>query len=137
MAYIRQLFSGGAVLTADQMNQVEENIDTHVHRLIPQLAKNVSYTLASGDGGYHLYHNIASIHGYTIPAATVQSFEIGTVITFVNANSAGNLYVGINSDTLRRVGTTDVGTRTIAPNGMATILKVGETQWYINGTGLT
>jgi hypothetical protein len=104
---------------------------------IPQNAKNTDYTLALADAGGHLYHNIASAHLYTVPANASVPFPIGTPITMVNASSAGNIYVAITTDTLRKVGTTDTGTRTIAANGMATLLKVSSSTWFINGTGLT
>ena len=33
--------------------------------------------------------------------------------------------------------TTDTGTRTLAANGLATVLKVGTNTWFITGAGLT
>lgn len=107
---------------------------------IPQNLQNSSYVLARTDAGKHIYHNIGSNHLYTIPANSGMgsvSFPIGTAISFVNANSAGNMYI-ICSDTLRKVtsGATDTGTRTVAMNGMASALKVSSNAWVINGTGL-
>lgn len=108
--------------------------------IIPQNAQNANYTIALADAGGHIYHNIASNHLYTIPANSGTgsvSFPIGTAISFVNANSAGNAYIICSADTLRLIGTTDTGTRTLAANGMASVLKVSSSTWVINGTGLT
>lgn len=109
--------------------------------VIAQNAQNANYTLALVDVGRHIYHNIASNNLFTIPANSGNNsvqFPIGTAISFVNANSAGNMYI-VCSDTMRKVtsGATDTGTRTIAMNGMASALKVSSNAWVINGTGLS
>ena len=47
------------------------------------------------------------------------------------------LTIGITTDTLRMVGTGTTGSRTLAANGMATLLKITSTEWLISGAGLT
>jgi hypothetical protein len=144
MTYTFQDFTAGNVLTAAQMDQVEANIKDHQHgqagvaaQVIPPLLKNTDYTLTASESGYHLYHTIGSAHTYTIPANGSVPFPLGTVITAVNGHGAGVLSIAITTDTLRMVGTSNTGTRAIAANGMATMLKVSSQTWYINGVGLT
>ena len=105
--------------------------------IIPQLIKNADYTLTIAEVNYHLYHTDAGTHTYTIPANASVAFEIGTCISFVNSSGAGAVSIAITTDTLRWAGSTSTGTRTLAANGMATIIKVATALWYINGVGLT
>ena len=62
---------------------------------------------------------------------------VGTAITLINDSSAGAITIAITSDTLVLAGTGSTGSRTLAANGDATLLKIGATRWRINGTGLT
>jgi len=65
------------------------------------------------------------------------AFPIGTMVTFVNDNAAGAISIAITTDTMRLAGAGTVGTRTLAANGIATILKLTATSWIISGSGLT
>jgi len=73
----------------------------------------------------------------TIPANASVAFPIGSSVTILNDQGTATVSIAITSDTLvlANVGTT--GTRSLAPFGMATILKVTSTRWLINGVGLT
>jgi len=104
---------------------------------MPQLIKNVDYTLVLADANYHLYHSSATPHTFTIPANASVAFPIGTCITFVNSNGAGNLTIAITADTMRLAGGSSTGSRVIAANGLATAIKVEAALWYINGTGIS
>lgn len=106
-------------------------------RQIPQNAQNGNYTAVLADGGKHISHNHASTHTYTIPRNADVAYPVGTAITFVNRNGAGDLLIAINTDTMRLVGLGTTGTRTLAENGIATALKVDATEWIISGTGLS
>lgn len=106
-------------------------------RGLPQNLQNVNYTLVLADKDKHLYHTSATPHTFTLPSNAAVAYDIGTCVTFINGNGAGALTIGINVDTLRFVGTSSTGPRTLAANGMATAIKVASTLWYINGTGLT
>jgi len=56
-----------------------------------------------------------------------------------NGNGAGAITLAITTDTLRWFnGTTPApGSRTIAANGSATLLKVNTTLWYVTGIGIS
>jgi hypothetical protein len=45
--------------------------------------------------------------------------------------------IAITSDTLLLAGAGTTGSRTLAPFGMATAVKITSTSWIISGNGLT
>jgi len=106
---------------------------------IPQNSKSAEYTLVLGDAGKHIFHPSAdtTARTFTIPANSSVAFPIGTVITFINQNSAGIVTIAITSDTMRLSPGGTTGSRTLAANGIATCIKITSTEWIISGTGLT
>ena len=101
----------------------------------PQIADQDDYTLALNDAGGHYYHVSGTPHTLTIPANGSVAFPVGTVIAIVNENGAGAITLAITTDTLR--WTDQTGSRTIAANGTATLLKVAATVWRLTGDGIT
>ncbi len=101
----------------------------------PQISDQDDYTLVMADAGKHYYHVSASAHALTIPANASVAFPIGTAIYIINEDGAGNITLSITSDTLR--WTDQTGTRTIAENGTAMLLKVTATKWRLTGDGIT
>ena len=101
--------------------------------------KSADYTFVLADGGSMYVHPSAdtTARTWTIPANASVAFRLGTTITIRNKNSAGDLTIAINSDTLRLVGTGATGSRTLAADGLATAVKETSTEWFISGTGLT
>ncbi len=100
---------------------------------IPQQIKNGNYTLVLGDAAKHIYKaSGGSGETITIPANGSVAFPIGTAIPIVNQGS-GTLSIAITTDTLTLEGTGATGTRTLADDGIATILKVTATAWMISG----
>lgn len=106
---------------------------------IPQSIKVADYTLALEDAGNHILHPSAdtTARTITIPSNASVAFPIGTVITIVNQNIAGELTISITSDILRLAGLGTTGNRTIAANGIATIIKITTTEWLISGAGVS
>ncbi len=74
--------------------------------------------------------------GWSIPANASVAFPVGTTISLYN-DSGSNQSITITTDTLRRGGTTDTGTRTLAARGIATLVKIKTTEWVITGAGLS
>ena len=100
----------------------------------PQNSQSTGYTLALIDQGKHVY--VTANSNVTIPANASVSFPIGSTIHIVNAgNVVSNVL--ITTDTLYLAGNGSTGTRTISSYGMATLVKVTNTSWYISGFGLT
>jgi len=101
----------------------------------PQIATATTYTLVMADAGKHYYHTSGSAHTLTIPANASVAFPIGTVIGIVNENGGGVLTLAITTDTLRWGALT--GSRSLAANATATLLKVAATVWRLTGDGIT
>lgn len=102
---------------------------------VPQNAKTANYALLISDRGKSVVMNGASLT-LTVPANASVAFPVGTAIVIINLN-ATSLSVAITTDTMTLVNSTTTGTRTLARNAMATLIKVGTTSWIIAGLGVT
>ena len=107
-------------------------------RSIPQNAQSsASYTVALADNGKHVFSAFSGTTAVTIPANASVAFPIGSVIMFVAVSASTAMTIAITTDTMTMIGTGLTGTRTLAPWGMATALKVTATSWVISGVGLS
>ena len=107
---------------------------------IPQRSVSANYTLTLADSGYHIYHPSADTTNrtWTIPANSSVAFPVGAVITFVNDEGAGTVFINTESpDTTVLAGFGAVGSRTLVPTGVATALKIATNRWIISGTGIS
>jgi hypothetical protein len=102
---------------------------------VPQSLKTANHQLVLADRGKSIVMNGTTLT-LTIPANSVVAFPIGTAIVVINVN-ATSLSVAITTDTMTLVNSTTTGTRTLARNAMATLVKVGATSWIIAGLGVT
>lgn len=92
-----------------------------------------TYTLALTDRGLC----VEATGNITIPANGTVAFPIGTVIQILNT-AATTITISVTTDTIKLIGTATTGTRTLQPNGLATIMKrVNSTTWYATGVGLS
>lgn len=119
-------------------NCTVDGTDAVGFRNVPQNSQSDAYELVLSDSGKHIYHPSADTTAriWTIPANSAVPFPIGTAITMVNDTSAGAITIAITSDTLVFAPAGTTGSRTLAANGMATILKIDTTRWMISGVGL-
>jgi hypothetical protein len=103
---------------------------------IPQSAAATTgaYTIVAADAGEHIY--TTATRTVTIPANSSVAFPIGTAISFVAASGA-TVTIAITTDTLLLAGPGTTGSRTLAPFGLATAIKITSTSWIISGNGLT
>ena len=104
---------------------------------IPQNSQSAAYGILAADANKHLLHPSADNNArtFTLPANTAIAFPVGTAITFVN--QVNTLSIAITDDTMTMMGSGATGTRTLAANGIATVLKVASTSWVIAGTNLS
>ena len=93
-----------------------------------------AYAVVAADAGKHIYST--ATRTVTIPANSNIAMPIGTTIVFAAATGA-TVTIAITTDTLLLVGPGTTGSRTLAPFGMATAVKVASTIWMISGNGLT
>jgi hypothetical protein len=96
---------------------------------IPQNSQASAYGLTLSDIGKHI--NITT-GGVVIPANANVAFPLGATTVIFN-DSASTQTISITTDTLRRGGTTNTGTRTLAVYGVATCMKVANTVWVVTG----
>ena len=106
---------------------------------IPQRISNADTTLTLADIGCHIYRAVGetTARTWTIPANSSVAFPIGSVVSFINDGTSGNVTIAITTDTLVLSGAGTTGSRTLAVYGQATATKVTATRWYIIGTGLS
>lgn len=102
-------------------------------RDVPVDSNSSARALALADAGKTVLNTTG---GWSIPANASVAFPIGTTISLYNDSASGQS-ITITSDTLRRGGTTDTGTRTLAARGIATLHKIKSTEWIITGAGLS
>lgn len=107
------------------------------YRDVPQNAQNGAYTLALADRGKHIYSANSSGQTLTIPANATVAFPTGTAVSIVNRGTNPITVSPASGVTLRQAGTTNTGSRTVAVNGLATLLKVGGDTWFISGAGVS
>jgi hypothetical protein len=102
---------------------------------IPQNATTTgSYTIVAGDAGKHVY--ASATRTITIPANSALALPVGTTLTFI-AGSGATMTIAITTDTMYLAGPGTTGSRTLAPFGIATAVKLTSTTWIISGNGLT
>lgn len=102
---------------------------------MPQNSTGTGISLAASDAGKHIYVTTTG-QTITIPANGTVAFPIGTTIVVVNANNVSTS-IAITTDTLRLANSSSTGTRTLASNGMCTLLKINSTEWIVSGNGLS
>lgn len=102
---------------------------------MPQTSTSTGLSLTAEHAGKHIYTTVTG-QTHTIPANGSVPLEIGTTIVFINPASV-TTSIAITSDTLLLAGAGTTGTRTLAPYGMATAVKITSTSWMISGNGLS
>jgi hypothetical protein len=105
------------------------------YRDAPTNSKTANYELLLSDRGKAVVMNGTSLT-LTIPANSATAFPLGTVIIIVNLNATA-LSIAITTDTMTLANSTTTGTRTLARNGVATLIKISGASWLISGAGLT
>jgi hypothetical protein len=102
---------------------------------LPQNATTTgSYTIVAADAGKHIY--ASATRTVTINSNANLALPIGTTLTFI-AGTGATMTIAITSDTMYLAGPGTTGSRTLAPFGMATAVKITSTSWMISGNGLT
>ena len=102
---------------------------------LPQNATTTgSYTIVAADAGKHIYST--ATRTVTIPANVSVAMPVGSTIVFI-AGTGATVTIAITSDTMYLAGPGTTGSRTLAPFGMATAVKIAINTWIISGNGLT
>lgn len=100
-------------------------------RTMPQ-SSNTSGTLVLSDSAKHLYLT----GNVTVPPNSAVAFDIGTVVSVVSNATALVIQAG-SGVTLKLANSASTGNRSVASNGVATMIKVAVNTWYVFGLGVT
>ena len=99
-------------------------------------SQSAAYTTVMSDNKGQVYHPSAdtTARTWTIDSNANVPYPIGAILTFINDVSAGVITIAITSDTLLFANDGTTGPRTLAPNSMASAVKMTATRWIISGT---
>lgn len=117
---------GGAITSSGSISDIVGNV-----RDVVQNAKTSAYVLVAADNGKHIS---ITTGGVTVPSSI---FSIGQSVTIYNDSLTNQIITQGSGTAVYLVGTNTTGNRTLAQNGLATILCVGPNKFIITGGGLT
>jgi hypothetical protein len=121
---------GGAIEFADGTRQ------TSSAQQIPQLKilNNVDHRLCLDDMGKHIYVTYPSIT-INVPYHYDNPLPIGFTVVIINDTDGGNVNIDADGGSITVVvpGVSSGQYWDLAPQGMATLLKVGEDRWFLTG----
>lgn len=123
----------GAALSFSEMDTNLINLAA-INELQQVAAGNV--TLSATDTGKHYLNTSLAPTTLTIPTNANVAFALGTVVSVVNQSTANVSIVAPTGGNLWLVGNATSSNRTITSYGVATMLKVGTNNWFINGNGV-
>jgi hypothetical protein len=136
---LRLADTSSALVGTDAQRAVTPEAAKAVTSRVQQNVQASVYFFVSADAGKHVFHpaSATSTATYTIPSNASVAFAVGTVITVINHASAGPIDLSITSDTLYNSQDGAVGARQVAAAGLATIVKIANTEWVISGIGVS
>jgi len=120
-----------ALATGSTVNDSSGNPYGFGFRTMPQ-SGNTSGTLVLSDSAKHLYLT----GNVTVPPNSSVAFEIGTVVSVISNATALVIQAG-SGVTLKLANSASTGDRSVASNGVATMIKVATDTWYVFGLGVT
>lgn len=122
----RQTFTAGQVLTAAQMNQLQES----VWELDTTADTTTAYTLVLGDAGkYVTLSNAASIT-LTVPTNASVAFDVGTVVNVVQLGAGQVTIAGAGGVTVNSEGSK---LKLKGQYAVASLLKTATNTWVALG----
>jgi hypothetical protein len=104
------------------------------YRGLPLTAKTSGYTIALTDVGTLIS---TTTGGWTIPLNATVAFALGDTVTVYNNSSSSQTVTATGGVTLRLVGTSTTGNRTVGQRGFCTLVKVATDEWVASGGGVS
>lgn len=103
----------------------------------PLSVKTGNYTINANDSGKMLVWDASGV-ALLVDADDVTNLPLGTNIGVFN-NSSGSISItpGTGTPTFRVVNDSATGTRVLAANGLASLIKIAANNWLISGAGLS
>lgn len=106
--------------------------------LAVELVGDAAYTLTQADVGRTKMKNGTVVRNWTLPSDTTAPIEVGSVVYVFHGGTTNPVFLIADAGvTVILAGTNTVGTRTLAPNGLARCLKGASNVWYVDGPGVT
>lgn len=96
-----------------------------------------TYTLLLTDEYSLVYSQNSGAQIVNIPTNATTAIGIGAVIPIINDGTSNISLTPAGGVTLKLAGSASTGTRTIAPNAQATLVKVGTDRWFVSGAGVS
>ena len=97
---------------------------------------NSNYTFVAGDERAKLHTKTSDTpYNWTIPLNSVVPFQIGSILTIYNGGAGDITIIADGAATLRTMGSSVDGDKTLGENYKASILKVGTDDWVISISG--
>lgn len=106
-------------------------------RGVPQSAIAGNFTLALTQLGYKIKLTNAGAQTVTIPTNAAVAFGTDAIITLVNRGTTAASIALSGGVTLIQAGTGATGARTLAVNGMCSLVKNDTDEWMISGSGVS
>lgn len=106
------------------------------YKILPTTVDDDAHGFVLTENGCLIVKESGAAATWTIPANASVAFPVGSCITLINRDDS-DITLAITSDTLVQALTGSTGSRTIAQYGVATIVKVASTVWYVTGVGVT
>ena len=105
---------------------------------LPQTIISSNYTTVIGDAGGHLYYTTSTTATITLSTNSSVAYALGSIITVISGAGAGVITItsGTN-ETLLMANSGFTGARTLNSPGIATVIRVTTTTWFISGAGLS
>ena len=122
----RQTFTAGQVLTAAQMNQLQES----VWELDTTADTTTAYTLVLGDAGKYVTLSNASSITLTIPTNATVAFDVGTVVNVVQLGAGQVTIAGAGGVTVNSEGSK---LKLKGQYAVASLLKTATNTWVALG----
>jgi hypothetical protein len=122
----RQTFTSGQVLTAAQMNQLQES----VWELDTTADTTTAYTLVLGDAGKYVTLSNAAGITLTIPTNATVAFDVGTVVNVVQLGAGQVTIAGAGGVTVNSEGSK---LKLKGQYAVASLLKTATNTWVALG----
>jgi uncharacterized coiled-coil protein SlyX len=106
------------------------------YREVPQISFTTSSTAQTADSGKHYYSVSGSNLVLTLDTHANQPFIVGAVLSLINRGAGTITVTPASGVSLYLVGNSTSDSRSILSYGMATVMKVENDVWMINGTGV-
>ena len=104
---------------------------------LPVDTKSSNSTLTRQSAGKLLYFTSGNVFIANDADPVISSMTVGSSIGVFN-NAASLMYITPNTSvTLRLIGSSSSGTRSLSSNGMVSLIKVASNNWLISGSGIS